>query len=314
MSGASALMQSGALAREASGSLAADSRSLDALKREAQRDPHAAIKKAATQFEALFMQMVLKSMREATQKSDLMSGGSGEAMYTSMFDQQLAVTMAGQSGHLTQVLTEQLTRHLGADAGARLESTALGAPQASSALTRYLETAQLASSPGRGSERAAPSEVFVRRHWQDAIEAQRASGVPAGFIVGQAALESGWGQHEMRHADGRASHNLFGIKAGTQWRGPTVEVRTTEYVNGVPQTVTDRFRAYASYAEAFKDWASLMVDNPRYRQVLESGGDARSFAQALQEAGYATDPHYRDKILGVMRTVLGAAPGGESRV
>ncbi|HRK57768.1 MAG TPA: flagellar assembly peptidoglycan hydrolase FlgJ, partial [Burkholderiaceae bacterium] len=150
---------------------------------------------------------------------------------------------------------------------------------------------------------------FVRRHWQDALEAERVSGAPAGFILSQAALESGWGKHEIRHADGRASHNLFGIKAGAHWRGDTVQVRTTEYENGVAQKVTDRFRSYDSYADAFKDWAALMVDSPRYRQVRDAGADARSFAQAIQDAGYATDPNYRDKLMGVMRRVFAAAGG-----
>lgn len=311
MSSADSLRSVGALGREASSALAMDGRSLDALRREAQRDPHAAVKKAATQFEALFMQMVLKSMREATLKSGLMDGGSGEAMMTSMFDQQLATTMAGQGGTLAQVLTAQLTRHLSPAAvdGAEADrSSAIAAPQAATGLLRYLETAQLAPTAAASAEPAS-SESFVRRHWQDALEAERASGVPAGFILSQAALESGWGKHEIRHTDGRASHNLFGIKAGEHWRGDAVQVRTTEYENGAAQKITDRFRSYDSYADAFKDWATMMVNNPRYRQVRDAGADAQGFAQALQDAGYATDPRYRDKLMGVMRMVFAAAGG-----
>ncbi|HRK57566.1 MAG TPA: rod-binding protein, partial [Burkholderiaceae bacterium] len=182
MSSADSLRLAGAMGREASAALAADGRSLDALRREAQRDPHAAVKKAATQFEALFMQMVLKSMREATLKSGLMDGGSGEAMMSSMFDQQLATTMAGQGGTLAQVLTAQLTRHLSPSAeGAEADrSGAIAAPQAATGLLRYLETAQLAPTPVANGEHAS-SEAFVRRHWQDALEAERVSGVPAGF-------------------------------------------------------------------------------------------------------------------------------------
>ena len=126
-----------------------------------------------------------------------------------------------------------------------------------------------------------------------AEEASRATGIPAKFMLGQAALESGWGKREIKNADGSASHNLFGIKAGPGWKGKVVNAITTEYVNGVPQTRVEKFRAYDSYADGFKDYAKLLTNNPRYEKVLASEGDASSFAHGLQKAGYATDPHLR---------------------
>lgn len=276
--------------------LAGDSRSLDALKRDARSDPRAAVKKAATQFEALFMQMVLKSMRDATLKSDLMSGGSGEELATSMFDQQLAMKMASGGTGLAEVLTRQLTQHLPPNAepaqAVRMDARVL----------RYRETAQIGATAPVTAPPSAESG-FVQQHWASALNAQRATGVPAGFIVSQAALESGWGKGEMRHPDGSPSHNLFGIKAGAGWSGRTVEVLTTEYENGVAKKVTEKFRAYESYAEAFNDWAQLMARNPRYAAVLKNAGDASGFAQALQRSGYATDPNYGDKLMRVMSRV-----------
>ncbi len=294
--------------------LVTDSRSLDDLKRDAHNDPRAAVKKAATQFEALFMQMVLKSMRDASPKSDLMGGGSSEEMYTSMFDQQLATKMAASGTGLAEVLTRQLTRHLPPQAPEAGAAAALPAQTRLDArVMRYEQTARLNAVELKVDR--APQAVrdpgarsFVQQHWDSATRAQHATGVPAGFIVSQAALESGWGKGEIRHPDGAPSHNLFGIKAGSSWSGRTVDVMTTEYENGVAKKITEKFRAYASYDEAFNDWAQLMSRNPRYAAVLHSGGDVNGFAQALQRAGYATDPRYGEKLRAVMNTVLAATP------
>jgi len=126
--------------------------------------------------------------------------------------------------------------------------------------------------------------------------------VPPQFMVGQAALESGWGKHEIRTADGGTSHNLFGVKAGRGWNGPSVEKTTTEFVNGVAQKTTAKFRVYSSYGEAFKDYAKLIGGNPRYAGVLSQAQDARGFARGLQQAGYATDPAYADKLVRVINS------------
>ena len=114
-------------------------------------------------------------------------------------------------------------------------------------------------------------------------------------MVAQAALETGWGKSEPRGPNGRPSFNLFGIKAGRSWSGPVVEASTTEIVDGQPQRQVERFRAYASYAEAFNDYARLLTANPRYAAVL-GNQDAGGFARALQQAGYATDPMYAAKL------------------
>jgi len=150
-------------------------------------------------------------------------------------------------------------------------------------------------------ERAAAA--FVREHQAAAEAVAATSGIPAAFMVAQAAHESGWGRREIRHADGSPSHNLFGIKAGAGWSGPVAEVTTTEYVDGAPHKVTARFRAYASYAESFADYARLMQTSPRYQAVREAD-TAGEFAQGLQRAGYATDPRYAEKLTRVINTTL----------
>ena len=122
-------------------------------------------------------------------------------------------------------------------------------------------------------------------------------------MMGQAALETGWGRSEIRGPDGQNSHNLFGIKAGGAWKGRTVDVVTTEYVNGKPQKQVASFRAYDSYADAFRDYANLLRSNARYQNAIAQGQDAAGFAQGLQQAGYATDPGYAQKLMGVIRLV-----------
>ena len=123
-------------------------------------------------------------------------------------------------------------------------------------------------------------------------------------MVAQAAHESGWGKREILNADGSSSHNLFGIKAGPGWKGATAEITTTEYINGEPRKVVAKFRAYASYAESFNDYAKMMKDSPRYGQVVANASTPRGFSEGLQKAGYATDPAYADKLTRVINTTL----------
>jgi flagellar protein FlgJ len=149
-------------------------------------------------------------------------------------------------------------------------------------------------------------QAFQDKLASHANEASRTTGIPAKFMLGQAALETGWGKREIRSADGTASHNLFGIKATANWTGKTVEVATTEYVNGVARKKMEKFRAYDSYADSFRDYASLLKNNPRYQNVIANGKDATAFAQGLQAAGYATDPHYAAKLGRIIKQSLSA--------
>jgi flagellar protein FlgJ len=161
-----------------------------------------------------------------------------------------------------------------------------------------------AAAPAATSDAVRRARDFVERHAAAAQEASQASGIPARFMLGQAALESGWGAAEIRAKDGAASHNLFGIKAGADWKGRTVETTTTEFENGVAQKKTQTFRAYDSYRDSFRDYADFLATNPRYAAVVNSAqknsGDVRAFARGLQDAGYATDPHYADKLGSVI--------------
>lgn len=302
------------------GGLAADSRSLEQLKRAARDDPRQAAKKVATQFEALFMQMVLKSMREATPRSGLLDSQEQD-VYRGMLDQQIAQQIASKGTGLSEMIARQLARNLPGAAATATGASAVAptlTPGPSPARGRGEELFPSPTPVGEGlgvrvQNSAAPSasastpspdaqRAFMQTHWADAVRAQQLTGVPASFILGQAALESGWGQREIRSADGSPSHNLFGIKAGPGWQGKTTQVTTAEYDGGVAHSTVQSFRAYDSYAAAFQDWALTIGRNQRYSAAVASTGSAGGFALGMQRAGYSTDPAYAEKLAGVIRT------------
>ncbi|MEW6707433.1 MAG: flagellar assembly peptidoglycan hydrolase FlgJ [Pseudomonadota bacterium] len=272
--------------------LSADSRSISALKHQAAADPKSAIRQAAKQFESLFMQELVKSMRQSSMASGLLDN-EGSKLGTELLDTQLSTQMSGLPGGLADVIARQLERQMGVPASGQASPQAAAA----AALRSGADPAQVHQSMGH-------AQAFVKQHQEAARAVQAQTGIPAGFLIAQAAHETGWGRRDIRTADGTPSHNLFGIKAGANWKGPVAEITTTEYINGRAHKVTAKFRAYASYEESFADYARLMSNNPRYEGVLANAGDARSFAHGLQRAGYATDPAYADKLTRVINTTL----------
>ncbi|MES2949724.1 MAG: flagellar assembly peptidoglycan hydrolase FlgJ [Pseudomonadota bacterium] len=303
----------GSISSSTAQSLAADAQSLGNLKMEAGKNSPAAIKETAKQFESLFMRELMKSMREATMKSGMLDS-PGSDLGTDLLDQQFAVQMSGQPGGLADIIALQLTRQM---AGTPKEGTAATATSTATGQAadpvRAAKPAKLAAAvqtppPSTVSKTTrAPTETqsnFVQQHSQVANEVEKATGIPAGFMLGQAGHETGWGKFEIKHKGGATSHNLFGIKAGAGWTGKVAEVTTTEFVNGVAQKGKARFRAYDSYADAFKDYARMISESPRYAKVKEQAGSAQSFASGLQKAGYATDPDYAAKLSRAINTTL----------
>jgi flagellar protein FlgJ len=277
------------------GNLALDGRSLDTLRLQAKQSPQQAIKSVAQQFEAIFLQSLLKSMRDATPQDGMMDSEQTR-MYTSMLDQQLSQSLSARGIGLADIMARQLSRN--SVATSPFDAAAPGDGPTPGAAPTILEVPL----PPAAAVPAAPtdtSQSFLQRMKEHAVQASNVTGIPAHFLLGHAALESGWGKHEIRAADGSPSHNLFGIKAGRNWKGATVDVMTTEYVNGSPRKMTQKFRAYGSYAEAFQNYANLMQANPRYAGVMKQA-DSASFAQGLQKAGYASDPAYAQKLTQVL--------------
>jgi flagellar protein FlgJ len=279
---------------DTNGTLALDARSLDALRLQAKQNPEQALKGVSRQFEAVFLQTLLKSMRDATPQDGPMDSEQTR-MYTSMLDQQLAQSLSAKGIGLADFMLRQLRHNRAAALGAESPAPSAGANAMPADATAVPRTK---AGEAESARRRAAGD-FLLRMKEHALEASNATGIPARFLLGHAALESGWGKHELRAADGSQSFNLFGIKAGRNWKGPTAEVMTTEYVDGAPRKLLQKFRAYASYAEAFQDYANLMQSNRRYAAVLKQK-DSAGFAQGLQRAGYATDPQYADKLTRVL--------------
>ena len=373
--------------------LASDVHSMDALRASASRDPKAAVQTAAHQFESLFMNELMKSMRQSTLATGMLEN-SGSKMGTEMLDAQFANQLTGMPGGLSKAIMKHLERQLpgsaqnldkptevkpllgnngsglspsvGAEPAPKatkirqsvspnrtIESqssvgrTAFASPMSGSAsgvnptVVKQLER-QMASpnsGPNRSAELKSSPEIdnpyllksirpqivpakpniralaaipksnerqlsFIKTHTHAARAAEAATGIPASFMVAQAAHESGWGRSEIKRADGTSSFNVFGIKAGKNWTGPVVEVMTTEYIGGAPRKVMARFRAYSSYEESFKDYARLMTKSPRYASVVAQASTAEGFAYGLQKAGYATDPAYAEKLSRMINTTL----------
>ncbi|MGN6231379.1 MAG: flagellar assembly peptidoglycan hydrolase FlgJ [Trinickia sp.] len=315
---------------------ALDVQGFDALRAQAGADPKQALKSTARQFDAVFMQMMLKSMREATPQDGILDSNDSK-QYTAMLDQQLAQQLSSRGVGVANQLITQLSRNLGETAaggaggagtipggnaiGGMLGGGGNNAGDAAmlGALARAYSNAQANGALGSGKGYSAQSaltpplhgkgesakvDAFVEKLAAPAQAASAATGIPARFIVGQAALESGWGKGEIKNADGSSSHNVFGIKATPDWTGKTVAAVTTEYVNGKARKVVQKFRAYGSYAEAMTDYASMLRDNPRYASVLSTSHDAASFAHGMQKAGYATDPHYAKKLISIMKQMV----------
>lgn len=279
--------------------VALDSRNLDALRIQANKDPRAALRTAAQQFEAVFMSMLLKSMRDTVQPSGLMGGHAGAgnemATYTGMLDQQLVQTMTSQ-GRGTG-LADMIVRQLSKSMENQPKTNAMSGEFGGQSTLKF------------SASRSAP-QAFVNQHLDAAREAQEKTGVPAEFMLGQAALESGWGRGEIMAANGASSFNLFGIKATSGWKGKVVESVTTEYINGKAEKRVERFRAYDSYAHAFQDYARLISTSPRYAKSVaqaSAAGNAAQFSAGLQSGGYATDPRYAEKLTRVINQTIAMA-------
>lgn len=323
---------------------AGGTQSLDALRAKAGGDPRGAVKEAAKAFETMFMQELLKSMRASTMASGMLDNAGTklgtewlDAQFSQvasgrpgsladMIEKQLDRQLGSSPGALSTPLAAQVMappkvslQAVPADAvgaaGVTGVAGATGAANAANAAGRAassgLPSGLTARTAATGSSEPPPIRLpqqaaadFIQNHQAAAEAAEAATGIPAAFMVSQAALETGWGRHQIRHADGSPSHNLFGIKAGPGWKGAVAEVMTTEYVDGRPVKVKEAFRAYASPADSFADYARLIGTSPRYAKVVQQADDAHGFAQGLQQAGYATDPNYADKLSRVINTTL----------
>ncbi len=268
-----------------------DFQGLADLRRSARQDSDEALHEVAAQFEAIFIKMMLKSMRDASLADGLFDSDQSE-MYLDMFDNQIALDLSSKG---VFGISEMLIRQLGNN-----QASQLAAP------------VKPATVDSVQSEKTAPEEVrfsspgdFVSRLMPDASRAAEKLGIKPELLVAQAALETGWGERVIKRTDGSSSFNLFGIKASGNWQGDSVRVATLEYRDGVMQKEKADFRAYGSFRESFDDYVEFVTSNSRYSSAVNHHGSSEKYIEALQQAGYATDPAYASKVLDIMQRARG---------
>jgi len=275
--------------------LVADITGLERLKTQAREDQSSAIGEVARQFESLLVDMMVKSMRQASLGEGILDS-SQSLFYRDMYDQQMASQLAERGIGLTEVIERQL-------GGNALPSVAPGRGLEDYLGARVRNAPNTAPRPltDSGSEPVLDSpRRFVERLMPQAREAADQLGIAPEALLAQAALETGWGRSVIHGSGGGNSHNLFGIKADGRWDGDRASVSTLEFIDGVAVQRRDPFRAYGSYGESFQDYVDFLQGSARYQRALESSDDPRTYFSALQEAGYATDPHYADKVMRVL--------------
>jgi flagellar protein FlgJ len=323
-----------------------DFAALTRLKAAARMDKRASASTVARQFETLFTQMMLKSMRSASLGSGILDSEQSK-QYRDLADSQLAMSLStrGNGLGIAKLLERQLLGHDvkepasaphalnplpqrpaamrmldGADAPKPMTHASIADdaktlrnglhPVWHAALTA-IDRASNGAVDRIGKALPANAAEFVKTMLPAARAAADRLGVSVRAVLAHAALETGWGRHMPRAANGASSNNLFGIKAGSGWDGAKARVATTEYENGVAVRRVDSFRAYDSPAAAFDDYAELIAGNPRYAAALGHGDNVKGFAAALQRGGYATDPAYAAKLARIadsapMREALAA--------
>lgn len=263
-----------------------DFQGLTQLRHKAASNTPAALQEVGKHFEALFIQMMLKSMRQAL-PGDPLFGGKEEELYRDLFDKQISENLSSHGGvGLADIIVKQL-RH-------DTQSQQTPSPSTTGLQTESPQTS------GENTVSYASPTAFVKDIWPHAQHAAQELGVDPKVLVAQAALETGWGRGIIRHPDGSSSHNLFGIKAGGDWQKGTVTVPTVEYRDGLAVKERASFRSYDSLAASFQDYVQFLRSDPRYKDALTHAGDPGKFSADLQDAGYASDPRYAEKIDGVL--------------
>ncbi len=287
--------------------LAIDVADAQALKARAVAGDPEALRSAARQFESLMVAQMLKTMRETSfsEEDDPMTGGDGVKLYRELLDQQWASKLANGRG---LGFAEMMVKGMESRGSGVVGASALTNPASSGGMNAAASaSAERGDWPQSGVASVAHrKQAFLEAMQPHAEAAAAATGVPSRFILAHAALESGWGEREIRGANGEPSHNLFGIKAGRNWDGAAVQTLTTEYRQGIAMKLEQRFRAYDDYSAGFSDYAALL--KTRYGAALAQGANDDAFARGLASAGYATDPAYAGKLKAVIASV--AMAGG----
>lgn len=307
-----------------------DTHNLDSLRKRAQGNDEGALKEVAQQFESLFTNMLMKSMREANAafETDSPMNNNYTQFYRDMQDKQMAADMS-QTGSLG--LADVIVKQLSNDGGNYMPASSLNGDSnplqnlrannsdatAKKALPEDSESPAILAVDAGGNPVAnsavaplaavAPKiqfnspEEFVASLAPFADVVAKRLNVSPDVLLAQAALETGWGKKVSTDNKGDSSHNLFNIKADKRWEGPTASVDTLEFKDGVAKRENHQFRSYQDFQSSFNDFANFLQSGDRYSDALSNSADSAQFLNGLQQAGYATDPNYAAKIQNVMK-------------
>ncbi len=272
------------------------------MRLDAKQSPNQSLEKVAHQFESIFINMMLKSMRKANFKDPLFDSNQSE-MYQEMFDKQIALNMSSGKGiGLADALVKQMQKYMPEKS---IPDKSISDKKESIGTVNNLS--KHVSDPfilNRDSTVFINSEQFVQTLRPYADVAAEKLGVDANVLIAQAALETGWGKAIGKLPNGKSSYNLFNIKAQQGYDGNKYIKQTIEIDHGVAKTETAAFRSYHSYQESFDDYVNFIKNNPRYKEALNENSDSLQYIDSIQRAGYATDPRYADKIKNVMQSFV----------
>ncbi len=285
-----------------------DMGSINRLRSAANANEEGALQEAAQQFEAIFVNMLLKSMRkaqEALADEDSPFNSQQVKFYRDMHDQQLATDLAGKG---TLGLAEIIVRQLGNESlvqpqnGIRTDGSIADYNRERSNMVRRAEDAMLPTQSAYKASAFSSPEDFVEQLYPLAAQHAQALGIDPKALIAQAAVETGWGQHMIHKPTGENAFNLFGIKADKRWHGEKATVPTIEYENDIATQQKAQFRAYPSFAQSMQDYVQFVQQNPRYEAAIEQAADLKQYFEHLQQSGYATDPNYAQKVLSVLQS------------
>lgn len=262
-------------------SIYADFHGFNDMRLKARENSPEALKEVASQFESMFIQMMLKSMREASLGEGLFDSQQSE-FYLGMFDQQIALDLSAKQ---SLGIAEMMMRQLGHE-----EADLLVQPDpVNVSAVNSIQSGEFTS----------PDE-FINFMRPLAEQAAEKLGVNPNILIAQSALETGWGQRVIQNQDGQSSHNLFGIKSDKRWSGPEMVVSSVEYRDGKAKKEISAFRSYESYADSFNDYVDFIENNERYQEALKTSDNPKAYIKSLQHSGYATDPDYADKVIAIL--------------
>ena len=316
---------------------------LDSLRSKARNGENSALKEVAQQFEGIFVQMLMTSMRDANAvfESDSPMNSQYTKFYEQMHDQQMSLNLSGEGMlGLADLMVQQLdpanspmtpASVLRGDSNSSAKSNAFTldnphamqmpntrtvtavpvdaaanatiAPQTLDSLLSGKVLPSAALTADKSQADFTSQDEFVSRLYPHAEKAAKELGTTPEVLIAQSALETGWGQKMVKGAGGQQSNNLFNIKADNRWQGDKAQVSTLEYEQGVAVKQKADFRVYEDIGQSFNDFVSFISNSERYQDAMKKAANPGAFVQSLQDAGYATDPKYADKVMQVMKTI-----------